>query len=281
MMPTQALDLETHKLPRLGFSIARKGERGLPVVLLHGFTGSRQGLDPLSECLKGRPAVSVDLPGHGQSVLPIDTDIYTMHGCAREVIRAVRAAGVERAHWFGYSMGGRVALTAACHFPEAFASIAVLGASPGIQDSHARAERAREDEALAARIEEWGISFFVEEWEAKPLFATQKQHLNREQSDRLRAERLHQDPHGLAASLRGMGSGVMPFLSPDRLASIQVPALVLAGSLDSKFCAIGKSLAKSIPEAQFSSIDSAGHAAHLERHEAVAECLNHFFSAAE
>ena len=132
---------------------------------------------------------------------------------------------------------------------------------------------------LASR--KWGISAFVEEWEAKPLFATQKQHLNREQSDRLRAERLHQDPHGLAASLRGMGSGVMPFLSPDRLASIQVPALVLAGSLDSKFCAIGKSLAKSIPEAQFSSIDSAGHAAHLERHEAVAECLNHFFSAAE
>jgi pimeloyl-ACP methyl ester carboxylesterase len=47
-----------------------------------------------------------------------------------------------------------------------------------------------------------------------------------------------------------------------------VPVLVLVGSLDRKFAAIGAKMVESLPDARLVEIAGAGHAIHLERPDA-------------
>ncbi len=77
-----------------------------PLVLLHGFTQTRQSWRPVVAASGGRSRTLVpDLPGHGQAALrPASFAACTAY---------VRALGGERFALCGYSMGGRVALHAA------------------------------------------------------------------------------------------------------------------------------------------------------------------------
>ena len=82
----------------------------------------------------------------------------------------------------------------------------LVGASPGIADPAGREARRAADEALAARIEAGGIEAFAREWAAQPLFAGQPEPV----AAAAHADRLRNTPAGLAAALRGLGTGVMP-----------------------------------------------------------------------
>lgn len=250
---------------------------GPPVVLLHGFTGSARSWGPLFDLLAERHTlISVDITGHGESAKPADVDAYAMERVARDVIDAVHTAGVRQPAWFGYSMGGRLALYIAATYPAEVSRLALLGASAGLADEDARASRRAADEALAARIERDGIPAFVEEWEQLPLWKSQAR-LPADVRDAIRAGRLANDPIGLAGSLRGMGTGAQPPLH-EQLADITIPTLVLAGEEDERYVAIGTELARAMPDAQFEAIPTAGHAAHLENPAGCARVLAGFLS---
>jgi pimeloyl-ACP methyl ester carboxylesterase len=111
----------------------------------------------------------------------------------------------------------------------------------------------------------------VERWVALPLFASQAA-LPEETRARQREHRLASTARGLAGSLRGMGTGVMPPLW-DRLPELDVPTLLLAGALDDKFCAIARSMAGLLPDARLEIVPSSGHAVHLERPDAVMDAI--------
>ncbi|MCZ7671308.1 MAG: hypothetical protein M5U34_31335 [Chloroflexi bacterium] len=116
---------------------------------------------------------------------------------------------------------------------------------PGLKTEAERAERRHRDNALAGRIERDGIEAFVDFWESLPLWDSQKQ-LSAETRARLRQQRLQNNPLGLANSLRGMGTGMQPSLW-HKLSEITMPALLLTGELDHKFCTIGEEMAQLIP----------------------------------
>lgn len=242
---------------------------GPPVVLLHGFTGSAAGWRPTAEALAPEfTAVAIDIIGHGKSDAPSALDHYRMEQCVDDLVRAVRVAGYERATWFGYSMGARTALQVAARRPEAVSALILESGSPGLASAEEREARVRSDEALAERIEREGVEAFVRYWEAIPLFATQSAELR----DALRPGRLASSGTGLANSLRGMGTGAQRALH-ERLSALAMPALVLAGELDTKFVEIGQEMARALPDAAMQVIEGAGHAAHLERPEAVHEAV--------
>ncbi len=109
----------------------------------------------------------------------------------------------------GYSMGGRIALyTAFSHF---FRALILESASPGLADAAEREQRRRSDAALAESIERDGVAAFVEHWEQLPLFASQS-NLALETRQSLHRQRLANRAHGLANSLRGVGTGEQPAL---------------------------------------------------------------------
>jgi 2-succinyl-6-hydroxy-2,4-cyclohexadiene-1-carboxylate synthase len=230
------------------------------LVLLHGFTQTRHGWDGVRAQL-GRPALAPDLPGHGDAA---GRRPASFGACAAYV----RAFAPERFTLAGYSMGGRIALHTALTLGERVRRLVLIGASPGLADPAEREARRAADEALADRIEAIGIEAFAREWGAQPMFAGQSEPV----AAAAHADRLRNTPAGLAAALRGLGTGVMEPLW-DRLGELGMPVELLVGERDEKFRAIAERMAAALPDARVSIVPEAGHAAQLERPDVVAAHL--------
>ncbi|MGI8596546.1 MAG: alpha/beta fold hydrolase [Thermoleophilaceae bacterium] len=183
----------------------------------------------------------------------------------------LRAAAPRGAVLVGYSMGGRLALHAALDEPCRFAGLVTIGASAGIEDPVARAERRRADEHLAAWIEDRPIEEVVAHWESLPVFATQSPELVAAQ----RADRLSHDLTALARLLRTGGQGA---LAPvwDRLPTLPTPLLALAGEREPKYADAARRMAALAPSGEAAVLAGAGHAAHFERPDAVTEVIERF-----
>jgi 2-succinyl-6-hydroxy-2,4-cyclohexadiene-1-carboxylate synthase len=239
-----------------------EGGRGGPVVLAHGFTQTLASWDPVAARLGARRrVVRVDLPGHGGSA-------GVRAGFAEAAALLGEAGGA--AAYVGYSLGGRLCLRLALDRPDLVRALVLLGASPGIAGRAERADRRAADERLAAALERDGLERFLEGWLAQPLFAT----LPPERAGR--AARLANTPAGLASCLRLLGSGAQAPLW-HRLGSLRPPTLLLAGALDHKFAGLAERMAAAIgPGARLALVPGAGHAAHLERPEEVADLIERF-----
>ena len=149
------------------------------------------------------------------------------------------------------------------HRPEAVSALILESASPGLASEAERDRRREADEGLAERIERDGVEPFVDHWQSLALWDSQRA-LPAEARQALRAQRLDNRPAGLANSLRGMGTGAQQALH-DRLGEVEVPVLLLTGSLDVRYETIAREMAETLPDATMRTIETAGHAAHLER----------------
>jgi len=253
---------------------ARRG-RGPAVVLLHGFTGSGQGMAEIAQSLEqDYETLALDLPGHGRSADLVRADTDGFDECVDDLVATLESAGHRQAHWLGYSMGARLALGCAVRHPGSVASLVLLGGRAGIADPTERAARCREDAALAARIESVGVEAFVDEWLAQPMFASLRKRGARFLAEQ-RRQRVSNSARGLADSLRRLGPGAQPPLF-DALPSVAVPVLLVAGALDRKFVALAHDLAGWLPHAEICEIGDAGHAAHLEQPEAFVRAVRDF-----
>lgn len=231
----------------LGHEVEGKGPR---VALVHGFTQTGRCWGPVATDLaRDHELMLVDAPGHGRSA-SVEADL--VHG-GRLIADTAGAAT-----YLGYSMGGRFVLHTALERPDVVNGLVLVGATAGLEDPSARADRIAEDEARADHIEAVGVSAFLDEWLALPLFAGLAPEVA------CRDERLTNSPEGLASSLRLAGTGTQE-PSWHRLGELTVPVLVVAGELDTKFVAVGERMAAAIGDnATFVSVDGAGHTAHLE-----------------
>lgn len=232
------------------------GER---VVFCHGFTQTSVSWKPLAArfATGGYEAVVVDLPGHGASA-GMRADLR------RGADLLVRMLG--RASYVGYSMGGRLVLQAALIYPHDVRRLAMIGATPGIADETERVRRIHHDDQLARRLRDVGVSAFVDEWTAQPLFGGLQLG-----SDDLEARRAN-TVEGLSSSLRLAGAGAL-VSAWSRLPELTMPTLVVAGERDVKFVDIGRQIARAVPHGRFVSIADAGHAAHLQRPDEVSDAL--------
>lgn len=237
---------------------------GRPLLLLHGFTGSAATWAPFLEHLGPHfRTLAPDLVGHGRSDSPPDAERYSIERCVDDLLAILDMLQIARADVLGYSMGGRVALHLACAARERVGALVLESSSPGIAEAAERAARVAADEALAESIERDGLAAFVERWERLPLFASQAD-LPQELRARLHAQRLRNDPRGLANSLRGMGAGRQPSLW-EQLAALDIPTLLIAGERDTKYTALAGQMQALLPNARAAIVPAAGHAVHLER----------------
>lgn len=235
------------------------------VVLVHGFTQSGASWRPVAAALsEGCEVVAPDLPGHGTSP-PAAGDLFT---AARQL-----ADACGRATYVGYSMGGRVCLHLALAAPHLVERLVLVSATAGIEDVEEREARRAADAELADRIEKGGneaLAAFVEEWLAGPLFSD----LDEQTADR--GARLVNTATGLAGSLRLHGTGSQQPLW-ERLGSLEMPVVVVAGERDTKFVDLGARLVSAIgANARFVPVPGAGHAACFEQPEGFARLLEAF-----
>ncbi|ADB51992.1 alpha/beta fold hydrolase [Conexibacter woesei] len=238
------------------------------IVLLHGFTQTGRSWDPVVAASAERyRALAPDLRGHGAASARRPVDFASIEA-------DVLALAPPRFTLAGYSMGGRIALDLALRgdgtgaAQERIERLVLIGASPGLEDPTERAARRAADDALAHEIERDGVEPFARRWAAQPLFAGQPPVV----AAAAHAERLRSTPDGLAASLRGVGTGAMEPLWDD-LPALRVPVALIAGERDAKFRAIAERMAERIPHAELHVVSGAGHAVQLERPEVVAALL--------
>ncbi len=253
---------------------------GTPIVLLHGFTGSTRAMACVAAGLSEfHRTLSVDLVGHGRSAAPRDAAAYSMSACVGQLAAVFEKLDVHDAHLIGYSMGGRVALAFCVAHPARVASALLVGASAGIRDPQQRADRVRDDEALAERIESEGVEAFVDFWISQP-FLVDERRLGARGVAEARKLRLENSAHGLAASLRGMGPGAQPPVY-GALARVGVPIWLAVGEEDLKFRAVAAEMSEQLPNARVEIVPEAGHSAHTDNPAAFLELAHRFLADAK
>jgi 2-succinyl-6-hydroxy-2,4-cyclohexadiene-1-carboxylate synthase len=241
-----------------------------PLILLHGFLGDCHDFDEVVAQLDSFYCLSLDLPGHGQT-LPLPD--CGMENTALAIVEWLHDRQIPQTHLVGYSMGGRLALYLAIHFPQHFPKVLLESASPGLATEAERQARTQADYGWADRLEA-NFPQFLTDWYDQPLFHSLKAHPNFAQ---MQKRRHHNNPAGLAQSLRQMGTGQQPSLW-HRLATHRHPLLWVVGERDRKFVTLNQSLQQVCPTAQLVIIPEAGHNVHLEQPQRFADCVRQFFA---
>ena len=117
---------------------------GSPLVLHHGLTGSHEGWSKHAnyvDALKDKyQLVLIDARGHGRSDKPHAPEKYGMKYMVGDVTAVLDELGIEKAHFWGYSMGGRIGLATGKYSPERFSSLIIGGNGLSEKDSKGEME---------------------------------------------------------------------------------------------------------------------------------------------
>lgn len=123
---SEVLRLSTVEAGGFSIRIGRGGpSEGVPVVLIHGYSGDLNGwLFNLEPLIADRPVIALDLPGHGASSK--DVGDGSLSNLAAAVLATLSALDVAEAHLVGHSLGAAVAARAAIDSPDRVRSLTLI-----------------------------------------------------------------------------------------------------------------------------------------------------------
>ena len=241
---------------------------GIAVVFLHGFLENQSmWKDLISALPKKYRAITLDLPGHGQSHNL--GYIHTMEDMAELVKALINELKLKKAFLAGHSMGGYVALAFAEKYPDFVRGI-ILQNSTARADSHTK--KLDRDRAIAL-VKENPKSFVRKS--IPNLFRPKNRITMREVVTWVKKEALKTSPQGIVAALEGMK------IRPDRevlLHFAPYPVLFIAAQNDPilPFETL-KSQLKA--EKVTPCVTENGHMGHIEDSEKVCKSLLSFLAA--
>ena len=235
--------------------------RGQPLLFLHGFMGNCQEFDPILPYFwDDFYCLTIDLPGHGQTEVTGDDSHYGMEKTAIALIDFLDHFQLSNIGLIGYSMGGRLALYLALHFPEKFSHLILESASPGLKSAIARKKRIEHDAQWIKKLKNENFSEVLSEWYQQSLFDSLRKLPD---FPDLFARRLNNSPEKLAKSLQFLGTGQQMSLW-EKLPQGSVPLFLLVGGQDHKFVVINQKIAVDYPQIQLQIFSHCGHNLHLE-----------------
>jgi len=211
---------------------------GPPLVLQHGFT---QSLEDWAECGYVAPLrpkyrmILIDARGHGGSDKPHDEASYTLDRRAADVTAVLDAERIEKAHFWGYSMGGWIGFGMAKYAPHRVNALIIGGQHPFARDQSGFRQWLRE-----------GITGGPNSLLAS--FQKMVGPISDAYAGRLRAA----DPEAWLAATSDRVS------IEDVLGTIVMPSCFYAGEADPLFRQ-AKSAAERIPQARFFSLAGLSH----------------------
>ena len=221
---------------------------GVPLLLVHGYTGSRlDWIDVIDRLAAERPVIAYDHRGHGESTNTGDAATYTFAELTADLAGFVRATGLDRYDLLGHSMGGMVALRHMATAPAGVRSLVPMDTSAW---------------PLPASRELFQASFTVaREHGMAAVFALMEPFLpddgrGRELKERIRIKYDQMDPVAFCA-LGDEISDAAPVA--DTLGAIAVPTTVIVGENDSPFRGPSDEMAANIPGAQLVVVPGAAH----------------------
>ena len=235
------------------------------IVFLHGAAFDHSVWQWQSRYLAhhGFTVLAVDLPAHGRSPGPIRN---TIGGFADWVNALLDAATLERAVVVGHSMGSLIALESAIRFAHRVSKLVLAGVSVPMPVGEPFLAAAADDDPAGFDMEVvWGHARSAA-LAASPVPGTVLMGASRALNGRARKGVLHAD---LAACHAYTAS-------PEALAALAMPTLVLAGTQDKMTpWRAGEAVAKQIPGARFEKLPS-GHSMMGEAPRATLDALRRF-----
>ena len=241
------------------------------LVMLHGFTGSKENWYPLADRLRGRYRLLIpDLPGWGESERKPGEDYGFVAQAARVAafIEQLRPAG--EVVLLGHSMGGGIAALVAARHPRLVQRVGLLDAA-GVRFN---------DNQFGIDVLAGHNPFAVSD--ARSLRRYLDTVFHREQTkpwipwpaSRGFIDRRRGDAAFEQAVLERIGRGPERFAPGDEASAIGQPALLLWGRQDAVIDPSAMDLyATSMPQARTVLVDDAGHMALMEQPEAVAAAV--------
>lgn len=214
---------------------------GLPLILHHGNLESHRTwrdagyVDAFKDA---HELILLDARGFGRSDAPHDLVAYTFDRRVADIVAVLDDARIERAVFWGYSMGGIIGFAVAAYAPERFDALILGRAHPyGIDPAWLRQRaamlRAEGMAGVVARLER----------DITPLPAED------------RARILAIDANANAASTLALGDRAG---STEAMADARLPLLIYAGDTDG-FYDQAKRAAAEIPRARFVSLPGLDH----------------------
>jgi pimeloyl-ACP methyl ester carboxylesterase len=237
----------------------RHGERGEPLVLVHGYTGDVSDWERQLEAFAATHRVLVmDHRGHGRSGAPRDRASYTVESMAGDVEALAAHAGFDRYHLVGHSLGGMIAQEIALRSGERLLSLTLedtlhdfaIGPSEPVRRLFDARLRFAEEQGMAA----------VARLPAPPRAPHHPPERFAQEQARLARMPLDGFVGGWQALCGWAGT-------EQRAHAIRTRTLVIHGELDAPVIAGSRWLAGAIPGARLEVVPEAGHSPQLERPE--------------
>lgn len=236
---------------------------GPALMLITGLGGLKEGwfrqVPALSE---GFRVITFDNRGMGGSSV-VDAPC-TMEDMAEDAVLLLDHLGIERAHVWGVSMGGKIAQVLARDHSQRVDHLVLENTTPGGGNGESPLKRAYELDAQGWLDEVvpllFGAAYIEKNQGSMRAFARSR-------------ERNPPDPVGLARQWEAYEA----FDNRARLHEISAPTLVLVGAEDGLTdTAHSEALAAGIPVAQLRWIEGGGHSVHIELPEVVNEAVRSF-----
>lgn len=264
-----------------------------PLLCLHGGPGCPHDyLEPLEAIAStGRQVIFYDQLGCGNSGVPTDLLIYSVHLFLEEVEIVRRALGLDNVHLLGHSWGGMLAMEYALNQPNGLASLilADTGASMPKWVTETRrlvAELPQDVQETIRKHEANGTTDSPEYQEACRVFS--RHHLG---------GRIDPRPDYLNRMANKPGDEVYHIMwgpsewnmtgtlkdwdVTSRLGEICVPTLVIGGRYDEATPTITEALHHGIPGSEWIIFENSGHFPHIEESDRYLAVLSHFLDGVE
>lgn len=233
--------------------------QGPPLVLVHWWTGSLTDwrffgyADVLKESYR---LILIDARGHGQSDKPHDPAAYILKQQVGDIVAVLDKLGVDKAHYFGYSMGGTIGWAVAKYAPERLLSLIIGGEAPENYDPVDDIAGIRElgAEGWGQMAADLSKSYGFQQPEIATVYA--------------------------ANDIEAVVADVTAFSAENfanDLSSMTMPILLLAGTEDPDHAALAAA-AEQLPHATFTSLPGFDHTTALLQTDLVLESITQFLA---
>ncbi len=234
--------------------------KGPPMVLSHGFMMDLTcwyEFGYVDELKSKFTLLIIDARGHGESDKPHIVSEYTGSKMAKDVLSVMDHAGVETAHFLGFSLGGRTGLELAVIMPHRLRSLIIASSTPGTRteagkkSDRRRIKMFREGPQSVARLMD-KLSPEMDLYRKKAIEGDLQAYLARTQAGMRRPD--------ITSKLENLG----------------VPCLMYAGSSDPLSHQSSMEACKRIPSATFMSLPDLKHMYTFGRTDLVFPLINEF-----
>ncbi len=236
------------------------------IVAIHGFLGCAADWAALrGELLARAPELkfeTVELFSKPTSKETTQKEISALEW-AKRFNRLQKNRHLERNILLGYSLGGRLALQAVYDKPGLWDEVVLLSAHPGLRTEQEKIARRNSDRDWAEKFLNLPWQHVVKLWNDQPVFV--QSHTPPRNSENLSREEL-------ASALVNWSLADHDF-APDQLIPLKGKLHWLAGENDAKYLSLFQDLKSAGIIEDLSTVEDAGHRAHLDNPAEVARLL--------